>query len=160
MVTYRKATPADAELLARTRVIFLSETNGQPVSQTEMEELLSQNLRYFTEGLGDESFAAHLAFDGDALVATSGLSFFRLPPNRTCPDGKVAYISNMYTAPSHRGQGIATKLFELTVSEAASRGHTKLLLNATSMGRPIYEKFGFHDAENDMVYHIRKESRP
>ena len=160
MLTYRKATPGDAEILARTRITFLSEIGAQQESATDMAYLHGQNLRYFAEALGDGSFAAFLAYEGDELVATSGVSFFKLPPNRPCPDGKVAYISNMYTAPHYRGRGIATHLFELTVEEAAVRGHTKLLLNATAMGRPIYEKFGFKDAGSDMVYYIRKEPRP
>ena len=72
---------------------------------------------------------------------------------KKCPTGKVTYISNMFTYPEYRKHGIATKLFALTVEEAKKQGCIKILLNATDMGRPLYEKFGFKDTANDMVYY-------
>lgn len=56
----------------------------------------------------------------------------------------------------YRKSGMASKLFELIVQEAESFGCTEVFLNATEMGRPIYEKFGFTDIQNDMVYYIKK----
>ena len=56
----------------------------------------------------------------------------------------------------YRKSGMASKLFELIVQEAESLGCTEVFLNATEMGRPIYEKFGFTDIQNDMVYYIKK----
>ena len=58
----------------------------------------------------------------------------------------------MYTYPPYRNQGIATRLFDLTVQEARNNGSFKILLNATALGKPIYEKYGFKETENEMIY--------
>jgi hypothetical protein len=41
------------------------------------------------------------------------------------------------------------------IDEAKAKGCTKVLLNATKMGRPLYEKFGFCDIDDEMVYYIK-----
>ena len=62
---------------------------------------------------------------------------------------------NMYTVPEHRGKEIASKLLEYLMEEARDRGCTKVTLNASKMGRPLYEKRGFTDLHNDMVFYFR-----
>lgn len=90
----------------------------------------------------------------DKIIATSGITFYSVPPHKKCSNGKVAYISNMFTYPEYRNRGIATKLFALSVDEAKKHGCLKIQLYATDVGRPIYEKFGFKDSTNDMAYYI------
>ena len=153
MITYRKATIDDADMLAQIRVVFLAEANDVK-EQDEKDILHHNNKRFMLESFVDNSFAAWVAESDEEIVATSGISFYRLPPNKSCPSGNVAYISNMFTYPQYRKQGIATKLFALSVDEAKQRGCTKISLNATDMGRSIYEKYGFKDVEHDMIYHV------
>ena len=153
MIEYRKATVSEIDTLAKIRVDFLREANN--IANDEDEEVLFQsNREYMAVSIDEGSFVAWVAVDGDRIIATSGVSFFTLPPNKSCPTGKTAYISNMYTYPPYRNQGIATRLFDLTVKEARSNGSFKILLNATPMGKSIYEKYGFKETENEMIYHV------
>ncbi|MCX7773607.1 MAG: GNAT family N-acetyltransferase, partial [Clostridia bacterium] len=57
----------------------------------------------------------------------------------------------MYTVPTHRGKGVATEIFRRTVEEAKASGCGRISLNATEMGRPLYEKFGFEPSHDEMV---------
>lgn len=57
---------------------------------------------------------------------------------------------NMYTKPKFRRQGIAYKTLDLLVKAAKSRGITVISLEATDMGRPLYEKYGFVKMEHEM----------
>lgn len=61
---------------------------------------------------------------------------------------------NIFTFPDYRKQGIGTELLKRTVEEAKNRGYIKITLNATDMGRPLYEKYGFKDSHGDMVFYI------
>ena len=55
------------------------------------------------------------------------------------PSGKKAYIMNMYTDPSYRRQGIAYKTLDMLVNVSKERGVKQISLEATDMGRPLYE---------------------
>jgi len=153
MITYRTATPADAQALARMRCAFLMDANDLD-SEAQLGEMELVLLAYFATALADDSFVAWLALDGEKLVATSGLTFSLVPPNYSNQSGKVAYIMNMYTLPDYRRQGIAAELLKRTIEEAKSRGYSKITLHATDMGRPLYKKFGFSDSDGDMVLRV------
>lgn len=62
---------------------------------------------------------------------------------------------NMYTKPNYRNRGIATKLLQYLVAEAELRNCKKLTLNASQMGRPLYEKYGFKEVKDGMVYCLK-----
>ena len=66
------------------------------------------------------------------------------------PDGKKAYIMNMYTNPNYRRQGIAYKTLDMLVNISRERGINQISLEATEMGRPLYEKYGFVKMESEM----------
>lgn len=57
------------------------------------------------------------------------------------PSGKKAYIMNMYTAPEYRRQGIAIHTLDLLVKNAKEQGVLQIVLEATDMGRLLYEKY-------------------
>ena len=53
----------------------------------------------------------------------------------------------MYTNENYRGQGIATKILSKLVDEASITGVSKIWLEASTMGRPVYKKFGFVETD-------------
>ena len=103
MIIYRKATPSDANDLARIRSVFSAEAGGLGPADERIIALERANLAYFTSALADGSFIAWLAVnrgetdgsDGE-IIATSGLSFSVAPPTLSCPDGKTAYIMSRF----------------------------------------------------------------
>lgn len=153
MISYRLADITDADVLAKIRSIFLAEANDVK-SKQEQEETEIANKEYFRKALADESFVSWVALDKEKIVATSGLCFYIVPPSVKCPDGKTAYIMNMFTFPEYRKQGIGMELLKRIVDEAKKRGYKKVTLAATEMGKPLYLKYGFNDISNDMVYYI------
>ena len=62
----------------------------------------------------------------------------------------VKWCMNMYTAPEYRKQGIAIHTLDLLVKEAREQGVTQITLEATEMGRPLYEKYGFVKMKDEM----------
>ena len=153
MIEYRMATVEDADTLAVIRLDFFGE--GRAFSEEDKKVLLENNRSYLRESLTEGSFVAWIALSEGEIVATSGVNFFRQPPNPGCKNGQVANIANMFTYAPYRKQGIATKLFALCVEEAKKRGCGKVVLNASDMGRPLYEKYGFVDTKGDMVYTLQ-----
>jgi len=152
MIEFRLATIEDVDALAIMRVRFLCERHDMPPEERELLRL--NNAGYFAESLRDGSFLAWLAVEDGAIVATSGLTVYRLPPNGTNPSGITGYVSNMYTLPERRRQGLANRLFSMTMEAARARGCGKIVLYATRMGKPIYEKYGFEADEKGMRYFL------
>ncbi len=50
---------------------------------------------------------------------------------------------NMYTNPKYRRKGIAYKTLDMLIKDSKSKGIFSISLEATDMGRPLYEKYGF-----------------
>ena len=67
------------------------------------------------------------------------------------PTGRVAYVTNMYTLPEYRKQGISSHLLKLLVEEAKKLGYSLVRLHASSDGRSIYSKIGFVDTDGFMA---------
>ena len=64
--------------------------------------------------------------------------------------GKKAYIMNMYTNPAYRRRGIAAKTLDMLVKDAKNKGIKFISLEATDMGKPLYEKYGFIKMNDEM----------
>lgn len=146
---YKRATIEELELLTETRIEVLRAANQLP-EDVDMTEVREQSYRYYKKALCDGTHIAYLIFKGEDFAGAGGVSFFRVMPTYHNPTGRKAYIMNMYTKPKYRRQGIAYKTLDLLVKEAKSRGITAISLEATDMGRPLYEKYGFVKMEHEM----------
>ena len=54
--------------------------------------------------------------------------------------------------PEYRCQGIGYKLLTAIMEQAKQDGYRKVTLNATELGKPLYEKYGFSDVSGEMNY--------
>ncbi len=147
--TYKKATLEDIEILTETRITVLRAAN-QLLEDTDMGEVKRQSRQYYQKALHDDTHIAYLVFDGDRFAGCGGISFFQVMPTYHNPSGNKAYIMNMYTAPDYRRKGIAHQTLDLLVQEAKQKGITAISLEATSMGRPLYEAYGFVGMRDEM----------
>lgn len=146
---YRKATIEDLDVLVTTRIEVLRAANKLG-SEADMSEVERQSRDYYTKALTDGTHTAYLVFDEDKIIGAGGVSYYRIMPTYHNPSGEKAYVMNMYTAPGYRRQGIAYKTLDHLVQDAKNRGITAISLEATDMGRPLYEKYGFVKMNDEM----------
>lgn len=139
---YHKATLEDLDLLVRTRIQVLLAANQLP-EDTDMTAVETASRDYYRAALADGSHAAWLVFDGDTWIGAGGVSFYRVMPTYHNPSGWKAYLMNIYTHPHYRRRGVARHMVDLLVGEARERGVTAISLEATAMGMPLYESYGF-----------------
>ena len=147
--TYRTATLDDLELLTRTRVAVLRAANRLP-EDADMAAVEAASRDYYRRALSDGSHTAVLVFDGEEWIGAGGVSYYEVMPTYHNPTGRKAYIMNMYTHPDYRRRGVALETLRLLVRDARERGVTAIGLEATDMGRPLYERFGFLPAGGEM----------
>ena len=148
-LTYKKATIDDLEILTETRITVLRAANKLS-DDVNMSVVKEESYRYYQDALTNDSHVAYLVFDGDDFVGAGGISFFKVMPTFHNPTGQKAYIMNMFTKPEYRRKGIAYKTLDLLIAEAKRKDITSISLEATDMGRPLYEKYGFVKMDDEM----------
>lgn len=148
-VIYKKATMDDIDILTKSRIEVLRAAN-KLAEDVDMSEVEKWSYDYYKKALLDGTHTAYLVFDDDRFIGAGGVSYFRVMPTYHNPSGNKAYIMNMYTNPDYRRLGIATKTLELLVADAKEKGVQAISLEATDMGRPLYEKFGFVKMNDEM----------
>jgi GNAT superfamily N-acetyltransferase len=70
--------------------------------------------------------------DGELVGVTGAVSF-----------GTTGWIGALAVDPGHRGRGLGRALCEAAVAWLRARGAATVLLYATELGRPVYERLGF-----------------
>ena len=154
MTEYRRATAGDIDELMRVRMDFLQDL-GKVGRGEEERKLIGTVREFLARALAGDDYVHFIAVEDGKIIGTSSISFYFIPPNAVHPTGKVGYIANMFTYPEHRGKGIGSKLFALSVEAAKEAGCGEVSLDATEAGRPVYERYGFETNEKAMIYFIK-----
>ena len=147
MIKYRIAAKEDIGLLMSSRLEMLRIVNDLPDSYEYTDEIISASRDYFLNG--DQTTV--LALDGGQVVGCASMSYMRIMPTFSHPTGKRAHLMNVYTRSEYRRQGIARKMVLMLIDETWKRGATEISLDATVMGRPLYESLGFVNSTECMV---------
>jgi GNAT superfamily N-acetyltransferase len=58
-------------------------------------------------------------------------------------DMRMALLHNVHTLPEFRRRGFARRLVETAVAWCREEGFSRVTLNASAAGRPLYENLGF-----------------
>lgn len=147
MVEIRIATNDDIELLMSSRLEMLKVVNNLPADYEYTEEIVRESRDYFLNG----DHITVLAVDGGEVIGCASMSFMWIMPTFSHPTGKRAHLMNVYTRSEYRRQGIARKMVNMLIDETWKRGATEISLDATTMGRPLYESLGFTNSTEGMV---------
>ena len=154
---YKRAMLENIEELVRTRILVLRAANKLS-DDVDMSLVEQETCAYYKRALETGEHIAYLVYDNGTFIGAGGVSFYQVMPTYHNPSGKKAYIMNMYTAPEYRRRGIAFHTLDLLVKAAKEQGVSQIALEATDMGRPLYEKYGFVKMEDEMelVQRVKK----
>ena len=147
MVEIRIAAKDDIELLMSSRLEMLKVVNNLPADYEYTEEIVRESRDYFLNG----DHITVLAIDDSKVIGCASMSFMWIMPTFSHPTGKRAHLMNVYTRSEYRRQGIARKMVNMLIDETWKRGATEISLDATTMGRPLYESLGFTNSTEGMV---------
>ena len=154
-ITYRKLTKNELNEIIKMRIDQLTEeylSSGKTVPEgVDLEESLRT---FYERNMAAGTYVSWLAFDGDKIVGTSGMSFAEKPPYFTCPTGRLGILSSMYTDPDYRRMGIASELLKRVVQEAKDYGCGTIYITASDVGVKLYEAFGFKHNGNFLQYNF------
>lgn len=148
-IEYRRLTENELDTFIEMRINQLREEGAK-----EYIDLRPALKDYYLRHLADGTFVSWLAFDGEKIVGTSGMSFVEKPPYFACPSGRIGLLSSMFTNTDYRRKGIAKELLSRVVKEAKDFGCGTVQITASDMGVKLYTDFGFVHNENFMQYKL------
>lgn len=109
-IEYKRLTEKEIDTFIDMRINQLREEGAK-----EEIDLVPALKDYCTRHMADGTFVSWLAFDGERIIGTSGMSFVEKPPYFGCPSGKMGLLSSMFTNPAYRRKGIARELLSRVV---------------------------------------------
>lgn len=149
-ITYKKAYKSDIELLMKVRLEMLRVVNNLSDDYVYDDVLVTESRKYFENG--DQTTV--LAFDGEEVIGCASMSYIWIMPTFSHPTGKRGHLMNVYTRKDYRGKGIAKNMVQMLIDEAKEKGCTEISLDATEMGRPLYEALGFTGSASAMTMNL------
>jgi len=154
MINILKATNDDLDMVMSSRIEMLKVVNGLSEDTSFDKEFIASTREYF-----ENSFQTTvLAVDND-VIGCATICYIKIMPTFDHPSGKRAHIMNVYTRYNYRRKGIAFQMMKILIEDAKQKGVTEISLDATELGRPLYEKFGFSKTEEGMVLNIKTHNK-
>jgi GNAT superfamily N-acetyltransferase len=135
-------TVADLPVVLRQRESLFREMDDVPPDL--VRRYLPRFRRWFRRELASGRLWGYLALS-DSDVPVGGALLWLQPrlPSPRFEHSVGPYVFSVYTEPSYRGRGIATRLVSALVASAAARGYRRVELHATEMGLHVYKRLGF-----------------
>lgn len=150
MINYRLAEKSDIDSLVRLRAEFICLDK----SHEAFEEVYENIKGYFEYKILTKECVTILAEDENSIIGTGIAFFYESVPSLSNISGKNAYITSMYVKEEYRrmkiGSTILGKLIEISKANHAQF----IMLNATEIGRKLYNQYGFKDIENGMILKV------
>lgn len=146
-IDIRLATLADASILAgfrRAMFVDMGETNGMAC-----EAMATAFEPWVKEKMGRGDYFGWLAVADGKSVASVGLWLMEWSPLPHDLSNRRGRVMDVYTLPDYRRRGLARKLMSALITRSRALGLQSLHLDASAMGRGLYEELGF-DATNEM----------
>ena len=144
---YRITNKDDIDILMTVRLEMIRNVNGLSDDYQFSNELIEKSKNYFLEG----NQTTVLAIQDGIAVGCASISYIEIMPTLSHPTGKRAHLVNVYTKADYRKNGIARKLVQMLIDEAKEKGVTEISLDATDLGKTLYESLGFCKSDECMV---------
>lgn len=143
-ITYRTATPADAELMSRLGPETFSETFGHLYTPENLAAFLSNHsVENWTIELSDPRFTVRVAEQDGEPVGFAKVGPPSLPFK---PTGPAAELRQLYVLKPWQGAGVARVLMDWVMEESRRRGAEQLFLSVfvdNHRARRFYARYGF-----------------
>ncbi len=150
MINYRLAEKSDVDGLVSLRAEFI----GLNKSHEAFEEVYENIKGYFEDKILTKECVTILAEDKNSIIGTGIAFFYESVPSLSNISGKNAYITSMYVKEEYRRMKIGSTILEKLIEISKTNHAQFIMLNATEIGRKLYNQYGFKDIENGMILKV------
>ena len=139
----------DIETLMHWRMEVLHHVFALP-EDADTAELEQENRRYYEQQLPLGGHAACFARVDGVIVGCGGVCFYDEMPSPDNPNGRCAYLMNVYCREAYRRKGVGRVIVRWLVGRALGQGIRKIYLETTDRGRKLYQSAGFEEMKDMM----------
>lgn len=108
--------------------------------------------RWLQQALPSQTYLGWIAESQQGEIAGGGgLLVIPWPPGPMTMDPRCGFVFNVYTQPQHRKQGLGRRLMDAMHDWCRAEGIERVVLNASSFGKPLYEAMGYVVADEPMM---------
>ena len=146
--TVRPATIADIPHIVRHRAEMFREMGVQ----AEFDDMATATELWLRHAIPSKTYLAWMAVTatGD-VVGGGGLIVIPWPPGPITIDPRCGFVFNVYTQPDHRQRGLAGRIMAAMHDYCRAEGIERIVLNASTFGKPLYETMGYVVADEPMM---------
>ena len=126
--------PDDSRDMSTPRLRPMTPADVAPAAEAILADDWGDRRSWFEFAVASPHCRTFVAEAGPGEIAGTGVATL---------NGPVGWIGTIWVAPAWRGQGLGRRLTEVPIEAAEAEGCRTLVLVATSVGRPLYERLGF-----------------
>ena len=144
VISIRMVEEEDIPVMTAHRLNYLKEMQGEKPPEY-LARLERELMAFFRRHIREGSFFALVAESEGEIVGYGAMVLRSIPGDLNQPSYLEGDILNMYTLPAARRKGVGKLILEALVSEARSRGLSKIGLHTSKDGEHLYRSFGFSE---------------
>lgn len=145
---YRKLQSSEIDKFVENRIEFV--TSIRDIKNVDLFE--EKTTQYIKDNINSENLLIYIATYNNEIIASCVLCIFQTIPLPSNYGGKIGELLNVYTKKEYRGNGHASTLIKLLFDEAKLKGVSKIILEYTDDGYPLYKSLGFKVLDRQMEY--------
>ena len=156
----REASLDDIQILAiHHRKMFeeIWQQKGLRIEIGRAKELESAYIDKITKQIPEGVCKAWVIRNDDEIIASGAITVVSYAPIPSDLNHNIAFLHSMYTEKSHRQKKCAQKIVERAIQYCQENGISRILLNTSDAGKPIYEKAGFVSSPETMRLFIKQK---
>lgn len=154
MITYRLAASGDTVQLANMRWDFRLEENPGP-TLNDHETFVGACSKFLHVGLASARWFVWIALDGDSILSHIYIQRIDKMPKPNRINDFYGYVTNVYTRPNYRGQGIGAQLMAEMLQWAREQEFENLIVWPSETSVNWYRRAGFVDDIEMLTLDIR-----
>lgn len=134
----REAVPDDAAEIVHLGALMYASVGARPTPDWALE-----STTWVKDRLGKDLYGAVIDADEGGLAACGLINIVPRLPRPGRHSHEAAYVQWVSTAPQHHRKGYARAVMRALLAETDRRRIEVIELHATTLGKPLYEEFGF-----------------
>ena len=154
MTTYRVAAEADLDELAQMRWDFrLEEAPG--ATRHDQATFLNACVSFLQQGLREGRWTYWIALVDVQIASHIYVQRVAKVPKPNRLDDALGYVTNVYTRPPHREQGIGTELMAQVLNWAKTQDLESLIVWPSEASVSFYQRARFRGSSEMLEYEVR-----